>query len=278
MNGKWTFEITTENINSFMQKNGKNNIIFVFWAAEAEGCEQYLKTITNIVNQYAGKLLCGLINVEEEQQLAAYLQITNIPEIKMFSKGKPAGELPGLASEAQIRAFIGKYAGMPKAEDDGLKSINDKIAEFDLDGIEEQVLKMLTNDKHNEKLEILLVKYYLLTGQTAKAEERGQNIVSSDGKFLIDGLDFWKNFESLEKTDFKKFKPETYDDKLLNALFTVVKKQDFSGALEILVELVKENKNYNNQIARKAMVSIFTILGQGTVVEKFRNKLYNLIF
>jgi len=275
---KWTFELTTENINSFMQKNGKGAIIFVFWASGVEGCENYVKTISNIVSQYAGKVICGLINVEEEQQLAAYLQISTVPEIKMFSKGKPVGELPGMANEGQLRAFIAKYAGSAKVEDEGFKALADKIIDFDFDGVEDGLIKMLQNDKHNEKLEVALVKYYLLTGQIGKAEECAQNIVSSDGKFLLEGIDFWKNFDKLEQSNIAEKKSPSYDEKLLLSLYTVIKKRDFAAALEMLVELVKENKNYNNQIARKAMVSIFTILGQNALVEKYRNKLYNLIF
>ncbi|MBP7654563.1 tetratricopeptide repeat protein [Candidatus Dependentiae bacterium] len=273
----FVFNVSTENFyEGVVQKSSATPVLVEFWSERFNGSKILKQTLIKITNELNGKLLLGLVNVDEEQQIAAYLQLTTVPDVKLFISGNVADEFSGALTEQQVKNFLKKY--VVSETENSLDSIKEKIKKLDIDGIETELLNMYKKDKNNDKISICLIKYFLLTGNIEKADEISQNIVDSDAKFLIEAIDYWKLHEKLDTINFKKHKSETYEDKLLYSLFLIKEQKDFKSALEQLSELVSLNKNYNNQIARKAMVSIFTILESGPLVESFRNKLYNLIF
>jgi len=275
---RWVFDVNSENFyEEVIQKSNKIPVLCAFWAERIQPSKSMRQTLIRIVNEYDGKLLLGLINVELEQQIAMYLQLTTLPEGKLFIKGNVADEFSGPLTEQQLRQFLKKHI-VSEAENT-LEVLKSRLKQMDIKALEPELLKLIEKDKNNDKYQILLIEYYLISGEVSKAEEIAQNVVDPSSKFLIDALEYWRLNDKLATTDFKKKKAgDSYDDKLLYSLYLLKEKQDYKGALDILLELVRINKNYNNQIARKAIVSIFTILESGALVENYRNQLYNLIF
>ena len=55
--------------------------------------------------------------------------------------------------------------------------------------------------------------------------------------------------------------------------------QRFAEALEQFLETIRHDRSYNNDGARKAMLAIFTILGEEQQISKeYRQKLANALF
>ncbi len=275
--GQFAFDITSNNINEIIKKTLKTPLLLLCWAEQVQESAGFKQFLINFVNKFEGRILLGLINVEVEQQLAMYLQISGIPEIKLIVKGNVADELQGVVTEQQLLEFLKKYVKLELPEQKtAFDDIKNKIVNFDFEGVDNALGELAKKDKNNDKILIELVKYYLLTGSFEKAEETAQNIADSEIKFLMDALDFWKLRDSA--LNIKQSADSDYDEKLAAALNTIIVEHNFNAAMDILLELVAKNKNYKEQIARKALVSIFTILGQNKTVEIYRNKLYNLIF
>ena len=273
----FVFDVTTENFyDGVVQKSASIPVLVEFWSERVKASKVLKQTLLKVINELNGKILLGFVNVDEEQQIAAYLQLSTVPDVKLFVQGNVEDEFSGALTEQQVRQFLKKYA--VSESENSLEEIKIKIKKLELKGVEQELLKLLEKDKNNDKIAVTLIKYYLLAGDVEKADSVSQNIVDTDAKFLIESADYWKLKEKIYEYDFKINKPDTYEAKLVYSLYLICEQKDFESALEQLTGLVSENKNYNNQMARKAMVAVFTILESGNLVDDFRNKLYNLIF
>ncbi|HPN31078.1 MAG TPA: tetratricopeptide repeat protein [bacterium] len=271
------FDVTTENFyDDVVQKSASTPVLVEFWSERFKASKVLKQTLLKVINELNGKILLGFVNVDEEQQIAAYLHLTTVPDVKLFVQGNVEDEFSGALTEQQVRQFLKKYA--VSESENTLEEIKKKIKKLELKGAEQELLKLYDKNKNDDKIAVTLIAYYLLTGDVEKADDVYQNIVVTDAKFLIESADYWKLKEKIADYNFKKNKPAAYEEKLAYSLYLICEQKDFESALEQLTELVSENKNYNNQIARKAMVAIFTILESGSLVDNFRNKLYNLIF
>ncbi|HON56490.1 MAG TPA: tetratricopeptide repeat protein [bacterium] len=273
------FVITENNVNEVLKQSVKIPMLLLFWAEQVPETVRFKAQIENMINKYNGQILLGLVNVEREQQIAMYLGISGIPELKLIIKGRVVDELEGVVSEKELLDFISRHIKLKKSEEQStFDDIKKRIINFDFDGVERELLALSEKDKNNEKILIELVKYYLLTGNIDKAEELSQNIVDKESKFLIDAIDFWRLHNDAKKQKKIDINNADYDTKLILALKKILEDKDYEKAMAILLELIKQNKNYKEQIARKALVSIFTILGQSKKIEEYRNQLYNLLF
>jgi putative thioredoxin len=53
---------------------------------------------------------------------------------------------------------------------------------------------------------------------------------------------------------------------------------ELEAALELLLRLMQSDREYGDDIARKDMLRIFDMLGgQGELVKRYRNRLFNLL-
>lgn len=100
--------ITSENFEQL--KNGSLPLMVDFWATWCGPCRMMSPTIAELAEQYAGKVVVGKCDVEEEEDLAMEYKIRNIPTILFFKDGKvvdkQVGATPKQVLEEKIKALL----------------------------------------------------------------------------------------------------------------------------------------------------------------------------
>lgn len=82
-----------------------------FWAPWCGYCRRLEPALKELEAEYAGRVLFGAVNIEEEHTLAREAQITVIPTLKLYGGGREIGTLTGPESKAKIDAFLRKAFG-----------------------------------------------------------------------------------------------------------------------------------------------------------------------
>lgn len=94
--------ITKENFESL--KNGGQPLVVDFWATWCGPCRMLGPIISELAEQYDGKVVVGKCDVEENEDLAVEFGIRNIPTILFFKDGQVVDKLVGAQAKDKIQA------------------------------------------------------------------------------------------------------------------------------------------------------------------------------
>ncbi len=95
-------EVTITNENFESLKNGSQPLVVDFWATWCGPCRMVGPVITELAEQYDGKITVGKCDVEENEDLAVEFGIRNIPTILFFKNGQVVDKLVGAQPKAKI--------------------------------------------------------------------------------------------------------------------------------------------------------------------------------
>lgn len=84
-------------------------VLVDFWAEWCGPCKILGPIISELAEDYKGKLKVGKVNVDEEPELAQQFGIMSIPTMKFFKNGQPVGDIVGAAPKNSIEAEISKH-------------------------------------------------------------------------------------------------------------------------------------------------------------------------
>lgn len=239
-----------------------------------------MPVLARLADEYQGKFFLAKVDTDREQELAARYGVRSLPTVKLFKNGEVVEEFLGAQPERTVRDLIDRHAPRPS---DAL------VAEAQLaltHGQSDQAVNMLARavemDPANDRAKLKLAELHLQFGRWEEGE-RLLGSLSRESKAdplataLFAKLEFARIAASaptppdLERTVAAN--PENHE-----ALYQLsahkVLQGDFESALDLLLRIVRRDRRFRDDAARKAMLSIFNLLGgKGDTVKKYRTLL-----
>ncbi len=103
-------EVTITNENFESLKNGEQPLVVDLWAPWCGPCRMIGPVISELANDYAGRIIVGKCNVDEEEDLAMEFGVRSIPTILFFKGGqlvdKFIGAAPKVVLEEKFQALL----------------------------------------------------------------------------------------------------------------------------------------------------------------------------
>ena len=93
--------VTSEDFDSL--KNGNLPLVVDFWAEWCGPCKMISPIISQLAEEYDGRLVVGKCNVEESEELAAEYGIRNIPTLLFFKNGQLVDKFVGAANKVKLQ-------------------------------------------------------------------------------------------------------------------------------------------------------------------------------
>lgn len=94
-------KITNENFEE--QKNSNKLLVIDFWATWCGPCRMIAPIISQLAEEYDGKIAVAKCDVEEAEDVAVELGIRNVPTIMFFKDGELVDKLVGAANKTKIQ-------------------------------------------------------------------------------------------------------------------------------------------------------------------------------
>lgn len=95
-------------IEEVVEKSKSIPVIVDFWAPWCGPCKQLTPILEKVVEAKKGKVVLAKINVDENQGIAAQLNVRSIPTVYGFVDGKPIDAFQGVQSESKIEEMVKK--------------------------------------------------------------------------------------------------------------------------------------------------------------------------
>ena len=108
MNAK-PFPLTDSNFNETVHKH--TLALIDCWAPWCGPCLALAPTIEELAEEYAGKVLIGKLNVDENPRTAEHFQVFSIPTMLIMKNGKEVDRIVGLCPKNHIESVLKKHLG-----------------------------------------------------------------------------------------------------------------------------------------------------------------------
>ena len=276
-------------IEEVVEKSKTVPVIVDFWAPWCGPCKQLTPTLENVVNKKKGKVILAKINVDENQGIAAQLNIQSIPTVYGFVDGKPIDAFQGAQPESKIEAMIDKL--IDAAPGNEIPRLIDEAENFFKEQQYEQAKELYENlvamDPGNIKIIAGLLR---CLAQLQKFEDVKEMLDSLDEdtlehseiikiKKLIENFNSYADTNSITELENQiKQNPNNKEARLELSNQLLQSNQIEKGFQELLV-LFAQDPKWNEEAAKKKLLEYFDLLGfaDPNVIEA-RKQLSSLMF
>ena len=86
--------------------NSKVPVLVDFWASWCGPCRMMSPVVSEIADEYDGRVKVGKVNVDEEPALASAFRIMSIPAFMVFENGKVKNSTVGVQPKANLERMI----------------------------------------------------------------------------------------------------------------------------------------------------------------------------
>ncbi len=249
----------------------KQPVLVDLWAPWCGPCKQLTPVIEKAVKAAGGKVKLVKMNIDEHPQVAGQLGIQSIPAVYAFQGGQPVDGFMGALPESQVKAFIERLVGPvgPGETETMLAEAASLAEEGDVAGAAEIYAAVLSGEPDNAVALAALVKLHVVL-KDFEGARRFLDMVPPAKASHPDvagaraALDLAESAASLgDLGDLERRVAADADDH--QARFDLAlglnARDRRDQAAEHLLAIVKRDRTWNDDGARKELVKLFEAWG-----------------
>lgn len=243
-------------------------VVVDFWAPWCQPCRILKPILEKLAAEYAGKFILAKINSDENQELAARYGVRGIPAVKAFVGGQQVDEFTGALPEDQVREFVDRL--IPSPAEPLRQEALALAAAGDIAAARRKMAAAIDLDPRNDTcyLDFIQLSLDLGTGEALTEANELMAVIAHRARDRSRVESLRARLElarTAGNVDIAALQAQVASDtnnhaarlQLANALAL---RHDYRGALENLIEIVRRDRQWNEEAGRKGMLNLFALL------------------
>ena len=265
-------ETTTQTfVKDVIEESKRQPVLIDFWAPWCGPCKQLTPILEKAVKAAKGKVKLVKMNIDEHPAIPGQMGIQSIPAVIAFVNGQPADGFMGALPESQVMAFLERLTKekIGAGDADLLKSAEHALANKDYTGAAEIYAQVLAEDGASIPALAGLARCYVATGAIEQAkqtlamvpESKSGDAAVAAARAAIELAEQSQSLGPINELEQKVAADPKDHQSRFDLALALNAKGSRDAAVDHLMEIVKRDRKWNEDGARKQLVQFFDAWG-----------------
>ena len=260
-------------------------VLVDFWAPWCGPCKVLGPLLERLEREYGGRFKLVKVNSDTNPELAASFNLRSIPYTVAFVDGNAVAQFMGAQPESYVRAFLDRL--IPNPGELEHRAARDALTKGQVEIAEQYLKNAIALDPANDGARLDMVAIHLEHGQVGEARRQFDTLSAN--------AEQQSNYESIRARLIASERAATLppaealvqrlvdDPDDLQARLDLaelkIAEREFRAALEQLLEIVRRDRQFNDDVGRRQMLAVFDMAAADTdLVSEYRAKLSSVLF
>jgi putative thioredoxin len=276
-------------VKDVIEESKRQPVLVDFWAEWCGPCKQLTPILEKVVRAAKGKVKLVKMDIDKHPAIPGQLGIQSIPAVFAFVNGQPIDGFMGALPEAQVTAFIERLTKdrIGGEEKDLLKTADAALAAGDAASAADLYAQILAEDAANVAALAGLARSYVATGAIEQAKQtlalvpeakRNETAVAA-ARAALELAEQAKSVGPINELEQKVAANPLDHQARFDLAVAMNSKNRRQEAVDHLIEIVRRDRKWNDDGARKQLVQFFEAWGptdEATVAG--RKRLSSILF
>jgi putative thioredoxin len=283
-------DTTTQSfVKDVIEESRRQPVLVDFWAPWCGPCRQLTPVLEKVIRAAKGKARLVKMNIDEHPAIPGQMGIQSIPAVIAFVNGQPADGFLGALPESQVTAFVERLIKdrVGGEEKDLLKAADAALADGDAARAADLYARVLQQDSANTHALAGLTRSYVETGALEQAkqmlalvpEAKANDAPVAAARAALDLAEQATSLGPVAELE-QRVAANPFDHQArFDLALALNAKGRRNETLDHLLEIVKRDRKWNDDGARKQLVQLFDAWGptdEATVAG--RRRLSSILF
>ncbi|MBV1921554.1 MAG: tetratricopeptide repeat protein [Pseudomonadales bacterium] len=285
MTDPYIIDVDQTNINDVLQKSMQTPVLLNFYSTMSEPSNILSPILVTIADDYQGKFILARVDSDAMPEIAQQLGVRAIPALKLVVKGQLAGELEGAQQDVGVRQLLEAHIGVAEAsgqEDPFVGQIQRAVSMGALDeaiaSLESAITEQPTVMAYQALYADVLMDAKRIDDAEAVIKNMGDDALVPKTKArlffvrLLEGAESAEHYQAQIQADGGGSESRYY----LGAYLVILGQEE--TALNLLLSVMMNDREYKEDGARLALLSAFDFMGKDNpLTSRYRRKLFALL-
>ncbi len=258
-------------VKDVIEESRKQPVLVDFWAPWCGPCKQLTPVLEKAVRAAKGKVKLVKMNIDDHPAIPGQMGIQSIPAVIAFVNGQPADGFMGALPEGQVVAFLERLTKdrIGGEAQDFLKAADAALAEGDAAAAADLYAQVLAEDNGNVPALAGLARCYVETGAIEQAKQTLALVPESKhneapvvaARAALELAEQAKSLGPIAELEQKVAANPLDHQARFDLALALNGKGRRAEALDHLISIVRRDRKWNDDGARKQLVQFFDAWG-----------------
>lgn len=249
-------------------KSYEKPVLVDFSATWCGPCQMLKPVLEKLVQEY--DFVLAKVDIDENPDLASSFGVEGVPDVRIVTQGEMIPGFVGALSEPQLRDLL-RRLNLKSDLEAGLEAAQKAVARGDHPQAKHIFDQLFANYPHNHQVTLEAAKFLVKLNQLDSAS----TLLATIG---LDDQEYYRQAQGVKALIQFRKEANNLGESELDQLFAqasrLVIQENYEQALQSFLAIVERDRRYRDDGARRAMLSVFDILGKDHLLtQKYQSEL-----
>ncbi|MFG6668424.1 co-chaperone YbbN [Halomonas sp. HNIBRBA4712] len=276
-------ELSAANIQQVLEASSQVPVLLTSYSPDDESCQQLLSVLEKLALEYGGAFLLARFDALATPEIAAQLGVRSVPDVKLVSQGGLVDGFQGALPEKELREWLGRYLQAPEdAPASPEEQAEAALAAGDTATARELYQTLMAQYPEHHAYQVAFAKVLVAEGALDDARALLDNLPPEErdapaARGVRASITFSEQAPSSD--EIARLNDRDDSEARYQRALRQVADGDYDTGLEGLLALMKSDRAFNDDAARKTLLQVFDALGADhPLTVAYRRRLFALLY